>query len=300
MHGTTWNERFDTVAVCSGHFWKPFVPEIRGMENFKGLCMHSREFRRKEEFTGKVKVPLRVKELGTKVQPQSVLVIGGSFSGVDIAHSLQDVATVTMSVRNDCQVPPQYTQGVSSRPEIDHVSEDGRFHFVDGTHLQVDVDIVLYATGFLFDYPFLDENSGLPPKGFPLTLHDQGHAVSHLYQQCFYFPNPTLAFVGLPIRITPFPLSQYQASALAKFWARKIDLPPPQQLEQIERQRQQEVLSKGISQRKLHYLGKDEFKYCNQLAEWAGDKPYVRWRMEMRQIASELRFKEAGFSALDI
>lgn len=34
--GTTTSEVFDAVAICTGHHWHPKMPEIAGLENFKG------------------------------------------------------------------------------------------------------------------------------------------------------------------------------------------------------------------------------------------------------------------------
>jgi cation diffusion facilitator CzcD-associated flavoprotein CzcO len=53
-----WVEWFDAVVVASGHYSVPYVPAIDGLEQFEklrpGSVMHSKQFRGKEYFQGKV------------------------------------------------------------------------------------------------------------------------------------------------------------------------------------------------------------------------------------------------------
>jgi cation diffusion facilitator CzcD-associated flavoprotein CzcO len=53
-----WVEWFDAVVVASGHYSVPYVPAIEGLEQFEklrpGSVMHSKQFRGKEYFQGKV------------------------------------------------------------------------------------------------------------------------------------------------------------------------------------------------------------------------------------------------------
>lgn len=53
-----WVEWFDAVVVASGHFWVPYIPPIEGLEAFEkarpGSVIHSKHFRGREPFSGKV------------------------------------------------------------------------------------------------------------------------------------------------------------------------------------------------------------------------------------------------------
>ncbi|KAF0553692.1 dimethylaniline monooxygenase N-oxide-forming 5-like [Gigaspora margarita] len=77
-------EIFDFVMVCSGHHSKPKWPEFKGMNFFKGEQLHSYKYKRAIDFENK-----------------RVLVVGGSFSAMDIAVELSNVASqVYISIRS--------------------------------------------------------------------------------------------------------------------------------------------------------------------------------------------------------
>ena len=56
-----WQERFDAVVVATGHYNVPWVPEVEGLVEYearwKGRVVHSKHFRRGEEYKGKVSCP---------------------------------------------------------------------------------------------------------------------------------------------------------------------------------------------------------------------------------------------------
>lgn len=61
--------------VCNGHYNDPFIPEIPGQNKFRGLRMHSHDYRTPEKFTGK-----------------NVLLMGLGPSGMDISAMISKVA----------------------------------------------------------------------------------------------------------------------------------------------------------------------------------------------------------------
>lgn len=63
------------VMVCTGHFSHSFTPSIKGQEKFKGNCIHSHHYRRKDLFRNK-----------------KILVVGAGPSAVDISSQLALVA----------------------------------------------------------------------------------------------------------------------------------------------------------------------------------------------------------------
>lgn len=54
----TYTEEFDALVVATGHYAVPYVPDIPGLDalalNKKVQLLHSRDYRRPEEFKGKV------------------------------------------------------------------------------------------------------------------------------------------------------------------------------------------------------------------------------------------------------
>lgn len=63
-------------------------------------------------------------------------------------------------------------------------SETGRIDFTDGGYVD-DVDVVLFATGYEFDFPFLPD------------INIVNRRIPGLYQHVFLARDPSLAFVGM-------------------------------------------------------------------------------------------------------
>lgn len=62
---------FDSVIICSGMFSKGYIPQIKGLETFKGRVVHSEDYKNPDSFAGR-----------------KVAVIGSSFSGTEIAADI--------------------------------------------------------------------------------------------------------------------------------------------------------------------------------------------------------------------
>jgi hypothetical protein len=104
------------------------------------------------------------------------------------------------------------------------------------------VDTIIFATGYLYCFPFAPQTDA-PFDRFPLTrapplsppVLDKpppesvireptvalgGVRVHHLDSyDIFFLPEPTLAFLGLPTAVVPFPLAEVQAHAVASVWS---------------------------------------------------------------------------------
>lgn len=79
------------------------------------------------------------------------------------------------------------------------------------------VDCVILATGYLYDFPFLEEG--------PCDLTFRGERfVAPLHRHILHARAPTLAFVGIPLSVPcPIPFFECQAAYLAEEWARGDD-----------------------------------------------------------------------------
>ena len=92
----TRTERFDALAVCNGHHWKPRYPEYSG--TFSGTIMHSHDVKRFAAFADK-----------------RVLVIGGGNSACDVAVETSRVSQRTdISWRRGYWVVPKFIGGKPS------------------------------------------------------------------------------------------------------------------------------------------------------------------------------------------
>ena len=85
------------------------------------------------------------------------------------------------------------------RPAMTHLPAAGANFpdvcvFADGTTIPTPACIIL-CTGYEFRFP-----------SFHRWKRRDGSYVQHLFRQLVYIPDPTLTFIGLPVRVALFPL----------------------------------------------------------------------------------------------
>ena len=131
--------------------------------------------------------------------------------------------------------------------------------FKDG-HIETDVDQILYCTGYLYSLSFL--------PSLQRDLVKDGFRVYNIYQHIFFQNNPSLAFIGLPMRILPFPLAEVQAAIVAKVWSGKLSLPSKQKMEDWE---ETTVAENGEGKKFFTLDDLKDFKYHNALYDWASE-----------------------------
>jgi hypothetical protein len=161
-------------------------------------------------------------------------VVGNSASGYDIGR---EIATyfkkhsphnkVYQSIRHPFEIGidpsegPEWSSNLTAVVGLDHATDD-KIVLFDGS--QLDVDIVIFATGYLYSFPHYSSED-LPFSAFPLIktpplpanfhqpqdLHSdyeypegglQVHNLDAQYQT-FYYPDPTLAFLCLNKNVIP-------------------------------------------------------------------------------------------------
>ncbi|KAI9885556.1 MAG: hypothetical protein M1823_002655 [Watsoniomyces obsoletus] len=273
--------QYDAVVVASGHYDVPYIPDIKGLANwnkrYPGAISHSKYYRSAEAFKNK-----------------KVIVVGNSASGSDIAAQIcrSCRGPLLISRRRAIPlplIPPELKEEV---PEIEEFLPDRpALKFRDGT-VQEDVDFVLFCTGYLFSYPFL---ASLQPP-----VVSDGSRVEHVYQHIFYTHRPTLAFVALPMKVIPFPLSESQAAIIARVWAKRLPLPSVEMMQDWENR----ILCERGGNKAFHTLSFPlDADYIRELYLWclqarpgpngAGKIPPV-WGADKRWIRSKIpSIKEA-------
>lgn len=211
--GVTQEDTFDAVVVANGHYEAPYVPKLPGQDEWlsggdgRRSILHSRAYDEPSIFRGK-----------------SVLVVGGRSSGVDISRELNGVAGWTYILEKGCAEPVTHTdEAVTHIPLGARLCRDGKLRLgSDGTHDGVElpgppVDTVILATGYVYSFPFLDEEST------GMTFRGQRH-VTPLYQHLLHASRPTLGFIGIQLAVPcPIPFFECQALYLAEAWARPPD-----------------------------------------------------------------------------
>ena len=212
---------YDNVVICNGHYSKPFTPTIPGIETYGGRSIHSIDYDSDttlEQYGGK-----------------RVLLLGARSSAMDIAREIASVAShVYVSDRS-------FRHGENARVyyegKLSHIGgvlnyRSGEFIFTGGSQA-VDIDVVVYCTGYSYNFPFFKSNSNsceadsnsaeAVAKESSIIEVDQGRAVLNVYQHIFHHEYPSLAFVGLPWGVVPFHMFYLQAKWIAMVFCQ--DLP---------------------------------------------------------------------------
>ena len=104
--GSTETRLFDAVCVCNGHYAKPIIPRLPGLDGFKGELLHSHTYRERAPFASK-----------------RVVCLGGGQSGRDIS---QELCTVSSRVVLSHRVPRRVGEDpLIEKPPITAIHEDG-------------------------------------------------------------------------------------------------------------------------------------------------------------------------------
>ncbi|KAL8802874.1 MAG: hypothetical protein Q9200_006435 [Gallowayella weberi] len=245
---------YDAVAVASGHHYVPILPDIPGIRGwnkaYPNVISHSKYYRAPDDFKDK-----------------KVLVVGNSASGLDIATQISTVSKHPLlnSRRSEA---PEFQRKASWKKELPEIAEfilpshtqshpHQTIRFADG-HVESHIEAVVFCTGYYYSFPFL---SSLQPP-----VIGTGERVEDTYQHLFHINYPSLAFVGLPIKILPFRTFEGQAAIISRIWSDRLDLPPKQEMKVWECGR---IAERGAG-RKFHELGNlEDLRYHNELVEWA-------------------------------
>lgn len=238
---------FDAIIVTVGHYHIPFIPDVPGLtevqNKYPEAVHHAKFFRNAQPYKNK-----------------TVLVIGSRALGADLTKFSADTAVqVYQLIRNE-ERTKRFTRkdNVTFKPIVtkyELTSSGFNVHFADETVLE-NPDVVVYATGYQFSYPFLQRLYG------DITL--DGKIVPDLYQHTFYNKAPTIAWIGVPTDAISFRAFEYQAIVVARYLAGKISLP-----NRIEQRKwlDKRLEGKGIT-RAFHTIGfLDATDYLDTLTE---------------------------------
>ena len=97
--------RCDRLVVASGNFCIPDMPTLRGAGSFRGTIEHSSQYQGAAQYRG-----------------QRVMVLGASYSGLDLASELagcEGVRSVTLAAR---RMPRTVPRVLASGVPYDHVT----------------------------------------------------------------------------------------------------------------------------------------------------------------------------------
>ena len=274
---TVYERIYDAVVVANGHYSVPSVPNIRGIKEWNranpGVISHTKSYRRSRPFTGK-----------------KVVIVGNGASGTDIASQIEQVSKspllVSQRSESTMATAASYRETVPEIAEFLPFSDGPRaVRFADG-RVEKNVDAILFATGYFYSFPFL---SSLESK-----LISTGQRVHNTYKHLFYIDDPTIAFIGLPMKIVPFRLDEAQAAVVARLWAGRLELPSTPEMRMWE----EGVIAERGTGKAFHDLSfSREFEYHKELVDWARRAIGQEGKMPLRWSAKE-RWARERFPAI--
>lgn len=155
---------------------------------------------------------------------KKVVVVGNSASGIDLSAQIATVCEqpVIVSEKESTAKPREDQPRRKLVPETAAFLPAERAVRFEDDSVETDIDAVVFCTGYFYSFPFLD------PTQFPLS--PDGTWVRRLYEHILYIEDPTLAFLGIPQRIVPFPVAEAQAAFVARIWADRLTLPTQEQM----------------------------------------------------------------------
>ena len=113
--------------------------------------------------------------------------------------------------------------------------------------------------------------------------------MNPLYQDLVVPAYPTLAFIGLPYLIVPFPLFEIQARWFARWLAGQFNLPEQAQMEADQQAHAQSLRDAGVKTRHFHKLAEKKTDYFNQLSAQCGEPPLAQWFSNLTLLAQQAR-----------
>jgi hypothetical protein len=255
---------FDFIIIANGHYRVPRYPNTPGLSKWiaAGKASHSAWYRH----------PHNLGEV--------VLVVGEGPSGMDISAEMCTVArTVIHSVTGGI---PEDVGNLKKRGRVAEFKDGGQVLFDDGT-TESRVDYCLLATGYEMSFPFLSTDtirSTFPPSCPPLprALYNSGYHIfplaKHIFPLQSGYPPSTMAFLGLLIKVAPFPLFEAQAHAIIKVFEDPAMLNTTQEAVDIIT-RYEELGSKfgdntlSISKNWHKFREQEQYDYRDRLYEFA-------------------------------
>ena len=251
--GETKRMVYDAVAVANGHYTVPYVPNIAGInawgKAYPGILSHSKFYRRPEEFRGK-----------------KVVIVGNNASGTDIGHqiSLLCKSPVICSAKSESMLLlPTGLEQVNEIVEFLAPQHGARAVRLSDGRVEDNIDAVIFCTGYLYSLPFMPS---LQPQ-----IITNGFRIKHVFQHVFYIDHPSLAFLALPMKVVPFPLSEDQASVISGVWSERLKLPSKAEMCSWEDER----IKNADDGKGFHALPfPQDLEYQNMLYDWATSAAY--------------------------
>ncbi|XP_073950508.1 senecionine N-oxygenase-like isoform X2 [Choristoneura fumiferana] len=230
----------DYVIVSIGHYNRPKVPKFEGQDSFRGNIIHTQKYKDPEVF-----------------RDRRVLLVGAGASGLDLATHLSNVTSRLVHSHHLRYNQPYFGENYVKKPDIKMFTSTGVI-FQDDSYEEIE-DVIL-ATGYDFDFSFLDESCGL-------TVSSK--YVLPVYQYMVNIRRPSMVILALPKPIITRALD-VQAEYAAALIAGKFQLPSQGDMLKSWLKHVYELQSKGKKIVDVNFLDNLQDQYFANLTEEAG------------------------------
>ncbi|KAJ9602108.1 hypothetical protein H2200_013468 [Cladophialophora chaetospira] len=277
-HEYWWQETFDAVVIATGHYNIPAVPVISGLRGANAAkpeaFEHSKAYRAPDDYVAK-----------------KVVVVGGNVSAADIVSDIQGTVRGPLYLAqrgvNDFFKAAFQLPNVVTKPQIKEVNATAKgveVEFDDGIKVS-EIEKVIFATGYRLSYPFLSPD--------PVTPNNR---LAGFYQHLFKIGDPSLTVIGQLKAGISFRVYEYQAVAVARYFAGREAkaLPPPSEQDLWEIKRL-DAKGPGIN---FHELRLEWPKYYAFLRDLAGPPAITSSGYELPPWDD--KWAELGFSVIQL
>jgi len=131
---------------------------------------------------------------------------------------------------------------------------------------RVEADTLILCTGYRFAFPFLSDECR------PAILHD-GQVVDGLYLHLIHAGFPTMSFIGIPMKVCPFPLFDRQVRFVVATLDGRFQLPSTDEMWDAVRKEMEAYVAAGKDPQRFHMFYTAQWAYNDKLAEMVGFEP---------------------------
>ena len=256
----------------------PQIPEIPNINKFQGRVTHSHFYRVPEPY-----------------KDRNVIVLGARASGRDIALEVSKVAKKVMLSHSGNHGSSPLPSNITEAQSIKEIDGCRRVVFMNGE--VTEADAIIYCTGYLFDFPFLDKTCGITVEN---------GKVSPVYKQLFNAYYPSMAFIGLGCIVCPFQLFSMQSRWIINVLSGEVNLPTTNEMLKDYHDEIENRLKAGIEERHFHRFPKGmQWDYYKTISELGKVEPMkIVVEKLYKTVATEretnlLHYREAEYNAVD-
>ncbi|TWW57657.1 Dimethylaniline monooxygenase [N-oxide-forming] 5 [Takifugu flavidus] len=261
---------FDAVMICIGHHCNPNMPlqDFPGIDTFTGKYFHSRDYKTPEEWRNKKAVVIGIGNSGGDIAVELSRVtkqVGKSGDTVVVNNIITDFRLFSQHPTVNDDLPNRILSGtIQVKPNIRRF-QGSSVEFDDGSVVE-DVDLVVFATGYTFSFPFLSSH-----------VISVSENKTSLYKYVFppELQRPTLAIIGLVQPLGAImPISEIQARWATRVFKGCTKLPSVDSMMKDIECKKQKMAQRYVTSSR-HTIQVDYISYMDEIAEQVGVRPNI-------------------------